>query len=148
MDIRRLLLVNLHQSEKVLHLLEVDSFKKTAVQVDINAAIVQNSHCQVFIHAASISRKVMLIPAVQAQNAVQQFLVLDHLRDFPFQDTSGVIVPYFPTVNDMVPVQGSDQEPWQGRVIAFAPESDILSVAFLCSRLGKKQACGSEKVDV
>ena len=49
---------------------------------------------------------------------------------FSVENPDQVIVPYYPTPNDMVLVQGSVMEPWRGHVVEFDLGHDVLSIAF------------------
>lgn len=81
-----------------------------------------------FVRAVCIGRKVILMS--KADRGKEKFIVIDHLRKFPINDPKLVIASYYPTVNNMILVEGSDADPWIGRVIQFDLGHGTLSVAF------------------
>lgn len=54
------------------------------------------------------------------------------IYDHSLSDHRDVIVPYLPTANDMVLVQGEDvdPEPWDGRVTDYDERRGVVSVRF------------------
>lgn len=127
-EIRRMFLILLQDRNH--QVVEVDTYKKIAVQRNLGASIVEINRSCVCIPAASIGRKVMIMPELFQVEGRQTFIVIDHLRKFPIEHPDHVLVPYYPCGNDMVLVKGCDMEPWRGRVVEFDLGRDMLSIAF------------------
>ena len=126
--IRRFFLVTF--VERSINIVEVDKYKKIAIKTVIDTAIVQPSGSHVCLPVSTLKRKVLLMPELESAMDPHHHLVIDYLRRFPLRRSTDVIVPYFPQVNDMVLIQGSDPQPWKGRVLDFDSVQRILSVVF------------------
>lgn len=138
-EIRHIFLLTIHAN--TVHVVEVDTFRKVAEQPIVSAALVESCQSSVFVIPSSIKRKVMIIPATERLPGSPKYLVIDHLRPFPVSDHRQVVVPYFPSVNDMVLVQGADLVPWQGCVVAYEAGQDLFLLYFT-SRIAMKGVCG------
>jgi hypothetical protein len=81
-----------------------------------------------------ISRKVMLQKALDGDN---KLVVIDFMRRiFPIVSGS-VIVPYYPVSNDMILVQGGEEdEIWKARVSAFNLQRKTLQCRFFAKENG------------
>lgn len=83
-QIRRILLISVR--DRYIHVLEVDTSNKIAVQQNLGADIVEPFENGMFIKAVCIKRKVMLMNDRDQQK--QQFIVVDHHRKLPIRDPS------------------------------------------------------------
>lgn len=127
-EIQQILLIIME--ERPVQFVVVDTYRRVAKQPRLDTWIVVGSQTRVVISVDSIKRKVMLLPTRVRLPGVQTYTLIDHLRPFPISCPQNVIVPYYPTMNIMVLVQGSDKDPWRGRVISHNTGSDLVSVAF------------------
>ena len=98
--------------------------------------LVQEGNQMTVFPVQNISRKVILAKDEDVA-AHPSYLVVDYMRRI-FPVTPGtVVVPYYPCVNDMVYVQGGDEDTtWRARVLAFNIRRHTVTGRFFKERDG------------
>jgi hypothetical protein len=105
---------------------------------DINSGMrhVQPAQNVIMFEAAMISRKIMLVPAINCdtcdpdEDQEMTYTIVDYMRRV-FPVTSGtVVIPYYPEVHDIVEVKGNDGEEWKAHVIKFSISRNTINARF------------------
>ena len=121
-EIRQIVLITM--DERTIHFVVVDTYRQCARQPKLDTRIVVGSETRLVISPDSIKRKEMLLPTRGQLPGMQTYTLIDYLRPFSISSPQNVIVPYYTTMNDNVLVQGSEKDPWRGRVVGDNTASD------------------------
>lgn len=78
---------------------------------------------------SKISRKIMLFPCFEQEDD-DNLIAVDYLRKQMPTDVlqDGIIVPFYPKVDDMVLVRGDEPEPWFGKVMKVEENTKIVKL--------------------
>lgn len=84
----------------------------------------------VLVPVNDICRKVILFPNKFVNNTSTSYIVIDYQRCEPPVETYSMVVPFFPRVNDMVEIQGDDDEVWLGHIQRVLPANQTVKVIY------------------
>ena len=101
---------------------------------DTGWKVVEEQDNEIVAPLQNISRKVML--SVE-DTGRPTYVVIDFMRRMFPVNAGTVVVPYYPVKNDMILVQGDDEDSfWKAHVIKYNLKQKTLTVRFFMKRAG------------